>query len=160
MESPLSALKKFIIGALVGVVSTVPGVSGAVLAVCFGIYERLIADVADIYHKIREDFAFLLMVGLGIAFGILVSFKGLDWILENYLVASMMLFTGMILGQLPELWKFTEPAVSPSKTNILAFIVGIAIMCLFLALSMQKSEEIVLTHDMMSCIYMLIVGVI
>ncbi|MCL2295554.1 MAG: DUF368 domain-containing protein, partial [Methanomassiliicoccaceae archaeon] len=30
----------------------------------------------------------------------------------------------------------------------------------FLALSMQKSEEIVLTHDMMSCIYMLIVGVI
>jgi len=160
MDSPLSTLKKFTIGALVGIVSTVPGVSGAVLAVCFGIYERLIADIADIRHKIKEDFGFLMVVGLGIAFGIVVSFKGLDWILENYMVASMMLFTGMILGQLPELWKFTEPEIKPSKTNILALVVGIAVMCLFLALAMLESEEVVLTHDMTSCIYMIIIGVI
>lgn len=160
MESPRSALKKFLIGTVVGIVSTVPGVSGAVLAVCFGIYERLVADIADISHKIKEDFRFLMIVGLGIALGIVVSFKGLDWILENYLVASMMLFTGMILGQLPELWKHTEPEIKPSKTNILAFVIGIAVMCLFLALAMIESEEAVLTHDVVSCIYMLIIGVI
>ncbi|MDR0309636.1 MAG: DUF368 domain-containing protein [Candidatus Methanoplasma sp.] len=160
MESSLSAVKKFLIGALVGIVSTVPGVSGAVLAVCFGIYERLVADVADIYHKIREDFAFLMLVGTGLAFGIVVSFLGLEWILDNYLVASMMLFTGMILGQLPELWRYTEPEIRPSGTNIVAFAVGVIIMCIFLALAFSNAEEVVLKHDVASIFWMLIIGVI
>jgi len=160
MESALSSVKKFFVGLLVGIVSTVPGVSGAVLAVVFGIYERLVEDIADIRHKIRDDFAFLMIVGVGIIIGVIVSFKGLDWILENYLVASMMLFTGMILGQLPELWKYTLPETKPSKTNILAFAVGIAIMCVFLVIAMYETEGIVLEHDMKSGMYMIIIGII
>ena len=160
MESALSSVKRFFAGALVGIVSTIPGVSGAVLAVCFGIYERLVADVADISHKIKEDFRFLMAVGLGIAFGILISFRGLDWILDNYLVASMMLFTGMILGQLPELWKYTEPKIKSSGANIAAFAAGIVIMCMFLALASLEGEEVVLSHNPMSYVYMLMIGVI
>ncbi|MCL2032929.1 MAG: DUF368 domain-containing protein [Methanomassiliicoccaceae archaeon] len=160
MKSPVPAVKKFFIGVLVGIASTVPGVSGAVLAVCFGIYERLISDIADIAHKIREDFGFLMVVGVGIAFGIVVSFKGLDWILEHYLVASMMLFTGMILGQLPELWKHTERESKPSKTNVLAFAVGIVITLLFLAMAMMEAEEIKLSHDAVSCLCMVLIGMI
>lgn len=161
MTSLLPALKKFSIGALIGIVSTVPGVSGAVLAVCFGVYERLVADIADIAHKIREDFRFLMTLGLGIAFGIVIISMGLDYVMENYAVASMMLFTGMIFGQLPELWKFTEPEIRPSKTNILAFAVGVAVMCLFLILFfLEASEDVALTHDMTSCLYMLLIGAI
>ena len=160
MESALSSVKRFFTGALVGIVSTVPGVSGAVLAVCFGIYERLVADIADISHKIKEDFRFLMAVGLGIAFGILISFRGLDWILDNYLVASMMLFTGMILGQLPELWKYTQPEIKSSGANFTAFAAGIVIMCLFLALALLEGEEVVLSHNPMSYVYMLMIGVI
>jgi len=160
MGSPLTILKRFIIGVLVGIVSTVPGVSGAVLAVCFGIYERLVRDVADLRQWIRKDFGFLMVIGVGLIIGIIVSFKGLDWVLENYLVASMMLFTGMIIGQLPELWKYTEPRTKPSKTNIAAFIVGIVIMCLFLILAMYKADEIVMSHDVVSCLYMIVIGII
>jgi len=160
MESALSSVKKFFIGMLVGIVSTVPGVSGAVLAVVFGIYERLVEDIADIRHKLREDFAFLMIVGIGLVIGIIISFKGLDWILENYLVASMMLFTGMILGQLPELWKFTLPETKPSATNILAFVIGIAIMIVFLIIAMYETEGIVLEHDLTSGMYMIIIGII
>jgi putative membrane protein len=162
MGSRLSVLKKFLIGALIGIVSTVPGVSGAVLAVCFGIYERIVADIADITHKIREDFRFLLTIGLGLAFGIVITSIGLDYFIENYAVASMMLFTGMILGQLPELWRFTEPEIKASKTNISAFFVGFAVMCLFLIsfLIIGESEDLVLTHDLTSCFYMLLIGVI
>ena len=160
MESALSSAKKFFIGMLVGIVSTVPGVSGAVLAVVFGIYERLVEDIANIRHKIREDFAFLMVVGVGLVIGVIISFKGLDWILENYLIASMMLFTGMILGQLPELWKFTLPETKPSRTNILAFIIGIAIMIMFLVIAMYESEEIVLEHDITSVVFIIIIGII
>jgi putative membrane protein len=158
MEPSASILKKFSIGTLIGIVSTMPGVSGAVLAVCFGIYERLIADIADFVHKIREDFGFLMTVGLGIAFGIVIVSLGLDFILENYEVASMMLFTGLILGQLPELWKHTEPEIKLSKLNVLSFIVGLIIMGFFLILG--ASEDVVLSHNLTSCLYMILIGVI
>ncbi|MDR0509128.1 MAG: DUF368 domain-containing protein [Candidatus Methanoplasma sp.] len=158
MESPRSGLKKFFIGTLIGIVSTVPGVSGAVLAVCFGIYERVVADIADIVHKIRDDFWFLATIGLGIAFGIIMISFGLDYVIDNYRVASMLLFLGLILGQLPELWKFTEPAIKISAADIAAFAVGIVIMSFFLVLG--ASEEKVLSHDLMSCLYMVLIGVI
>ena len=160
MGNTLTAVKRFFIGVLVGIVSTVPGVSGAVLAVCFGIYERLVRDIADLRQWIKKDFGFLMVVGAGLAVGIIVSFKGLDWVLENYLIASMMLFTGMIIGQLPELWKYTEPQIRPSAANIVAFIVGIIIMILFLIVAMYQAEEIVLSHDLISCLFMIIIGVI
>ncbi|MCL2148842.1 MAG: DUF368 domain-containing protein [Methanomassiliicoccaceae archaeon] len=160
MNSPVPAVKRFLIGVLVGIASTVPGVSGAVLAVCFGIYERLIEDVADISRKIKEDFGFLVTIGTGIAFGIVISFKGLDWILEHYLVASMMLFTGMILGQLPELWRHTEPEVGPRRTDALAFAAGVAVTLVFLAMAMLDAREVRLTHDAASMLCMVAVGVI
>jgi len=158
MESPLPALKKFIIGALIGIVATMPGVSGAVLAVCFGIYERLIADIADLVHKIREDFGFLMTVGLGIVFGIILVSLGLDFILENYRVASMMLFLGLIAGQLPMLWKLTEPKARPSTMNVLALVIGVIVMCVFLILG--ASDDRVMSHDLTSCLYMILIGVI
>ncbi|MDR2699183.1 MAG: DUF368 domain-containing protein [Candidatus Methanoplasma sp.] len=158
MEPPLPALKKFIVGTLIGIVATMPGVSGAVLAVCFGIYERIIADIADLAHKFREDFGFLMTVGLGIIFGIIVVSLGLDFILENYRVASMMLFLGLIGGQLPMLWKFTEPKARPSATNMLALIIGVIIMCFFLILG--ASDDRVLSHDLSSCLYMILIGMI
>ncbi|MCL1810982.1 MAG: DUF368 domain-containing protein [Methanomassiliicoccaceae archaeon] len=161
MESPRSVLKKFSIGTMIGIVSMIPGVSAAVLAVCFGIYERLIADIADITHKIREDFVFLMTIGFGILFGIILIAKVLNFMIDDtgpYYVASMMLFMGLILGQLPVLRDLTEPAVKPSAANIAAFVMGVVIMCFFLFLG--ASEERVLSHDTVSFLYMILIGVI
>jgi putative membrane protein len=159
MESKRSDLKRFLIGTLIGIVSVVPGVSGAILAVCFGVYERLIADLAYLRRKIREDFRFLMAIGLGLVFGIVLASMGLDFILENYLLASMMLFTGLILGQLPELWKLTEPDTGFSKPNIAAFVVGVAVMCVFLVLGASEEKDLS-GHDVSAILYMVIIGII
>lgn len=158
MESVASAAKKFIIGTLIGIASTVPGVSGAIIAVCFGVYERLIADLADLFHKIKEDLAFIVLIGGGILFGMVAIAFGLDFIMDNYVVAAMLLFLGLIGGQLPELWNLTEPSVKISKTNAAAFIIGLAItICL---LFLGTSEDKVLTHDLVSYGYMFLVGIL
>jgi len=158
MESPVSALKKFLIGALLGIISFVPGVSGVVLAVVFGVYERIVEDIADIFHKIREDFTFLLVIGLGLLFGMVVASFGLKYIIDNYTIPSMMLFLGMILGQLPHLWKYTIPEVKSSKTDIAALVIGVIIMCLFLVFS--ASQDVTVGHDTTSILLMLLIGVI
>jgi putative membrane protein len=158
METPLSALKKFLIGTLLGIISAVPGVSGVVLAVTFGVYERLVDDIAHIRHKIIEDFSFLITLGIGLVFGIILISFGLDFFIENYKIASMLLFFGMILGQLPQLWKYTMPEIKSSKTDIAALIIGVIVMCLLLVLGV--SNDITVGHDPSSIIFMLFIGII
>jgi len=155
MESPLSALKKFLIGALLGIISFVPGVSGVVLAVTLGVYERIVEDIADIIHKVREDFNFLLLIGIGLVFGMVV----VSFTLKNviYTIPSMMLFLGMITGQLPHLWKYTMPEVKSSGTDIAMFVLGIVIMCFFLVFSLSS---VTVGHDTSSVLLMLVIGVV
>ena len=45
------SIKDFLVGTLVGIVSMMPGASGGIIAVIFGVYERIIADLADIRGK-------------------------------------------------------------------------------------------------------------
>jgi putative membrane protein len=160
MESPLTALKRFLIGMLLGIISVVPGVSGVVLAVTFGVYERIVEDIADIRHKIREDFRFLITIGLGLVFGIFLISAVFSPIGDKdgpYYIPAMLLFFGMILGQLPQLWKFTMPQIKPSKKDIAALVIGVFIMCLLLFF---RADEITLGHDPTSILLMVLVGVI
>ena len=64
MASAASQIKRFVIGSIVGIASMLPGVSGAVIAVCFGIYERLIEDLANLKDRIRSDFVIRIVYGI------------------------------------------------------------------------------------------------
>lgn len=158
MESPASALKKFIVGVIVGIASAIPGISGAILAVCFGIYERLVEDVAHLRQKIRQEFSFLVLIGTGLVFGLAIAAFGLDFILDNCRVASMLFFLGLIIGQLPELWNLTEPDTKPSKWNAVALVIGVIVMGSFLF--MGESQYRIVDHDMTSVFYMILIGLI
>lgn len=163
MQSPLSALKKFLVGVFLGILSLVPGVSGVVFAVFFGVYERIVEDIADIFHKIRTDFWFLMAIGIGLVVGIVIaSYTIQDFI---YTFPAMMLFLGMILGQLPQLWKYTLPEIKSSKGDIAALVIGILLMCALLCAYIifgvpdEMTAESV-GHGTMAIILMIFVGVI
>jgi len=160
MQSPLSAIKKFLIGTFLGILSLVPGVSGVVFAVFFGVYERIIEDIADIFHKIRTDFWFLLMIGVGLIFGIVIaSFTIKDLV---YTLPAMMLFLGMILGQLPQLWKYTVPEVKSSKKDIVALVIGALIMCVILCLFIVYGvpADATVDHGTVAIILMIVIGIV
>jgi len=158
MESPLSTLKKFFIGAFLGIISFVPGVSGVVFAVVFGVYERIVEDVADIVHKIREDFWFLMTVGLGLVFGIVLASFGLKYLIDTYTIPAMLLFLGMILGQMPQLWKYTLPEIRSTKTHYAVLIIGILIMCVFIVIG--GTSDVSVGHDAGAIVLMLLIGVV
>ena len=76
------SVKDFLVGALVGIVSMMPGARGGISAVIFGVYERLIADLADIRHKLLKDLRFIIPLGLGIVVGLLVCAVGINALLQ------------------------------------------------------------------------------
>jgi putative membrane protein len=159
MVSKIEQIKRFFIGTIVGIASMLPGVSGGVIAVCFGIYERLVADLADLRHRIKTDFYFLLVIGLGILFGMFVIAFGLEYLMDTYMVIALFFFVGLIIGQMPELWKLTKPKTQKFDSyNILAVIVGFLIMVAILF--MGVANDVVLGHDLSSYISLIFVGII
>ncbi len=159
MASTLQNIKRFTVGTMVGIASMLPGVSGAVIAVCFGIYERLIADLADLRHRIKTDFVFILTIALGMLFGMVVSAFGLDYLMNQYMALALFFFLGLILGQIPELWKLTAPKTGRYDAyNKISFIFGIGVMMMFMVLGIADNMET--SHDMTSYICLFFVGII
>ncbi len=157
MPGYASDVKNFLIGTLVGIASMLPGVSGAVVAVVFGIYERLIDDLADIFHKWRTDFRYLFAIGCGILLGMFILAFGLDFLMDNYFVFSMFFFLGLIAGQIPELYTFT-PGKNFCRNDVFAFIAGLVVVSVFLFIDVEN--VVTLEHNIVSIVAMIIVGII
>ncbi len=99
-------------GFLMGGADIIPGVSGGTVALILGIYERLVAaishfDLQFLKHLRRKEWAaaakhidlvFLLLLGTGIATGIVLLAGLMHWLLENELQHTFAAFFGMILA--------------------------------------------------------------
>ena len=96
---------RFLKGAAIGMDFVLPGISGAALAVVFGLYERIVAFVANITKDFIKNVLFFIPVGLGGLLGIYLISHPISFLQENYLTPFLWFFVGAILGTLPELWK-------------------------------------------------------
>ena len=165
MESWIRRVKEFLIGAIIGIAAMLPGISGAVLAVCFGIYERLIVDIAELRTKVREDFWFLLTLGLGLLAGVFISAKFLTDLMDAYRVIALFLFVGLIAGQVPTVYYMTkdnphshEPL---TRYNWAALIAGLLIMGAMGAVGLYTGGgDYPISDDLKSAAIMFIVGIV
>ncbi len=96
---------RLIKGALVGIGAILPGLSGGVLAVVFGLYEPLLRFLANLRHKFMQNVLFFLPVGIGAGLGIIGFSAVVEFAFENYAAQFIWLFIGFISGTLPSLLK-------------------------------------------------------
>lgn len=82
-----------------------PGVSGGVLCVVFGLYTTIMELLADPVHKWRTHFLKLLPVFVGVVIGFMGVSKVLAFLLERYPAPAVCVFVGLIGGMLPSLLK-------------------------------------------------------
>ena len=90
-------------GALIGTGAVLPGVSGGVLMVVFGVYQPVMAMLAHTRRAFREHVRLLLPVLAGVALGFLGIARLLGFVLEAYPDPSVCVFVGLIAGMLPSL---------------------------------------------------------
>lgn len=153
----LKPLKDVLVGALVGIVSMLPGASGATIAVIFGIYERLVGDLADIRHRLLKDIRFIALILIGIVLGMVVCAFGLEFLIEHYEVPTMFFFAALIVSQIPDIKKLGDDGEPVTRYNILAFIVGFLIMIAFLFIGKGDSAG---SDNEVGFILMVLVGVV
>ena len=101
----LAMLRDFLCGCFIGVGAILPGVSGGVLAVVFGIYEPLMEIITNPLLGLRQHGARFVPVILGIGIGFFVFAKGLLVFFHLSHTVAIWAFIGMILGTLPALFR-------------------------------------------------------
>lgn len=117
--------KKFGIGAVIGAAMIIPGVSGGTIAVLLNIYDKLIGAISDLKKDFKNSFLFLLPIALGALVAIAAIFWPLSKLFEIAPFPTIMLFTGLMLGGIPKLFK-DGIKNGFSKWNIISLIIPLA----------------------------------
>ena len=130
---------RFLKGAAIGMDFVLPGISGAALAVVFGLYERIVGFIANITKDFFQNVLFFIPVGLGGLLGIYLISHPISFLKENYLTPFLWFFVGAILGTIPELWqKSGEKGRKPIHIILLVsvFIIGTVVFLFTLGRSL------------------------
>ena len=100
-----SFLIKIIQGTLIGIGAVLPGISGGVLCVVFGIYKTIMELLAYPLHNVKTHILRLFPIILGGIIGFCGIANILSFLLEKYPAPSVCVFIGLIIGMLPALYK-------------------------------------------------------
>ena len=152
----IQAVKDLMVGVLMGVVSFLPGASGSTIAVIFKVYERLVADVADIRNKLLKDLWFIIPIGIGVLAGMFFCAKVLDELSKEYEIQLMFLFVALIVTQIPDIKRMGDDGKKPTAADIIAFAVGVAIMVIFMVIGWNAPVD----KDNSGFLIMMAIGVI
>ena len=90
-------------GALIGLGAVLPGISGGVLCVIFGIYKPIMELLSNPIRNFKTHVPKLIPVIIGAGIGFLGIANLLSFFLDAYPDQSVCLFVGLIAGMLPSL---------------------------------------------------------
>ena len=121
-------------GSLIGIGAVLPGISGGVLCVAFGIYTTIMEFLASPLKKFKTHFPKLIPIIIGAIIGFLGIANLLSFVLERYPNQSVCVFVGLILGMLPSLFKEAGEKGRGAKSYISMIVAMIFIFALLISL--------------------------
>lgn len=98
-------MKNFLKGIIVGIGGIAPGLSGSVLLVIFGLYQKTIDAIGTLFKNFKKNILFLVPLFLGFGVGILLFSKVIDFFLSNFEMQTRFTFLGLVIGTIPLFYK-------------------------------------------------------
>lgn len=113
-------------GFIIGIGKIMPGVSGAMLAITLGEYDKIISSIANIKDETMKKMKYLSKLGIGLIGAIVITSKIIVKCLNDCYLPTMLLFIGIIAGGIPEMTK----KIKITKKEIIISIISIFIIIL------------------------------
>lgn len=98
-------MERFWKGIIVGIGGVAPGLSGSVLLIIFGLYQKTLHALGTLFANFRKNIRFLLPLVAGMFAGVLLFSKIIHFLLNCYEMPTRFCFLGLILGTLPMVWQ-------------------------------------------------------
>ena len=117
-------------GTLVGLAIVIPGVSGGSMLLTIGVYEDAVSITSKDKARRKAAIIKLIPYALGIVLGVAVLSFVITWLLARFEFFTILLFSGLILGSLPMLFK----KIKGHKVKPGYIIVAVLMIALMVAL--------------------------
>lgn len=125
-ESKGDVFKGLLLGFFIGLAIIVPGISGAAVAILFGLYEKLLYAIGNLFKNFKKCIVFLIPMIIGGVLGVAVGFFGVKELLAIAPFSVVAAFAGFMVGALPVITDKIK--YCPRKGgNLLLFALGIII---------------------------------
>lgn len=120
----------FLKGIIVGIGGISPGLSGSILLVIFGLYNKTIEAIGTLFKDIKKNLKFLVPLFLGFGVGVFLFSKIVDYFITNYEMYTRYTFLGLVLGTIPIFYKEVKKEGFSNKYYIfmvISFILGFSL---------------------------------
>ena len=98
-------MANFFKGIVAGIGGVSPGLSGSVLLIIFGLYQKVLDALGTLFKDVKKNLSFLLPIVAGMGVGVLLFSKVIDFFLNNYEMPTRFCFLGLIIGTIPLFYK-------------------------------------------------------
>ena len=119
----MSNIVLIIKGLIIGLAKVMPGVSGAILAISMGVYDKGINAITRFFDNIKENIKFLFFIGIGIIIAIILGSNIVYFLLNNYYVITMLFFMGLIFGSTPKIISKVDKSIKGIMISFIIFII-------------------------------------
>lgn len=139
LDFAVSAVK----GAIVGTGAILPGVSGGVLLVVFGIYRPLMALLSHPVRSFKIYYKLFIPFIIGWLLGFVLLARVVELLFETSSTIAISLFAGLICGTLPQLFKSAAGSGEDKGRGYIGFTVSLVVIYALLSyLSTGASSSI------------------
>lgn len=142
-------------GLVIGIGKVIPGVSGSIIAISLGLYEKCVYAISHIFNDLWKNIIFLSSIGLGIITSIIIGSNLISILLDNYYNQTMFLFIGLISGVIPILYSKVE-----NKNIYYYFKVATVIIILLIILNLNNFSKFIFMGSLKDYITIFIIGFI
>lgn len=152
-------------GIFVGVANVIPGVSGGTMAVSFGIYDKLLSAISNLFKEFKKSVKTVFPIALGMAIGIVGFTFVIPWLLEHQPFVTSLAFTGLIMGGLPMIIKslregWQKDTKRSAAINVILFILLAAVAIGMLFINGDSESGVLLDADISTMITVFFMGII
>lgn len=134
----------FICGMIAISAMVLPGISGSTLLLIFGLYAPIVNAIKEVLSLNLSYVPILAVFGLGVITGILLTIKGIKYLLERHRSKVIYLVLGLMIGSIyavimgPSTLEVPEAPLSLETFNFIFFAVGGALIIALEKLKMNK----------------------
>ena len=89
-------MKTLLKGIIVGIGGIAPGLSGSVLLVILGLYQKALNAISTLFKNFKKNIAFLIPLIIGFGIGVLIFSKVVDFFLNNFEMQTRSMFINSI----------------------------------------------------------------
>jgi len=137
-------------GIIIGIGKIIPGVSGSMLAISMGIYQKLIDSVNNFFKHPKDSFKFLFKIAIGVIISMVFFSNIILDCLNKYYLMTMFFFIGLIIGGFDDIKQNTN-----KKYNYIAIISFIIVTILGF---INIDNEVNIANNFLNSLYFMFIG--